>query len=124
MLTLSAAVRIYVALEPVDMRKSFDGLCAATQSVLDRDPFSGHLFVYRNRAATLLKILCWHRGGWLLVCKRLERGRFRWPAVHPGAHSVEIEAAELACLLEGFDLGKLVRPKRWEPEQKVESQFI
>lgn len=116
MLTLPPSVRIYVAAAPVDMRKSFDGLAAAAREVLREDPFSGHLFVFFNRASDLTKMLFWDRSGWCLVCKRLERGRFRFPgATTEGARSVTLEAAELALILEGIDLRGARRRARWEP---------
>lgn len=101
MLTLPPSVRIYVATGSVDMRKSFDGLSAATETVLGLDPFSGYLFAFSNQARTILKILFWERGGYCLFSKRLERGRFRWPEPRPSAASIEMEAGELACLLGG-----------------------
>ena len=115
MLTLPPTVRIYVAAAPVDMRKSFDGLAATTRGVLGADPLSGALFVYRNRAATLVKILWWDRAGWCLFAKRLERGTFRWPAAGAAAASLLLEAAELAWLLDGLDLAQVRRPPRWTP---------
>jgi transposase len=114
-LTLPPTVRIYVATAPVDMRKSFDGLAATTRGGLGADPLSGALFVYRNRAATLVKILWWDRAGWCLFAKRLERGTFRWPAAGAAAASLTLEAAELAWLLEGLDLQTVRRPPRWTP---------
>ena len=111
---LPPAVRIYIARDGVDMRKSFDGLAALTQFALGEDPLSGHLYVFRNRTATLLKLLYRDRSGWCLFAKRLERGRFRWPEVRAEARSVEIEAGELACLLDGIDLRSLRRPSRWQ----------
>src|SRR3990172_1923237 len=65
------------------MRKSFDGLAATTRGGLGADPHGGALFVFRNRAATLVKILWWDRAGWCLFAKRLERGRFRLPVAPP-----------------------------------------
>lgn len=115
MLTLPPTVRIYVAAAPVDMRKSFDGLAATTRGVLGADPLSGALFVYRNRAATLVKILWWDRAGWCLFAKRLERGTFRWPAAGAAVASLTLEAAELAWLLEGLDLQQVHRPPRGTP---------
>ena len=115
MLTLPPTVRIYVAAAPVDMRKSFDGLAATTRGVLGADPLSGALFVYRNRAATLVKILWWDRAGWCLFAKRLERGTFRWPAAAAEAASLSLEAAALTWLLDGLDLQTVRRPPRWTP---------
>jgi transposase len=111
---LPPAVRIYVARDGVDLRKSFDGLAALTQFALGEDPLTGHLYVFRNRLATLLKILYRDRSGWCLFAKRLECGRFRWPEGRAGAQAVEIEAGDLACLLDGIDLRSIRRTRRWQ----------
>jgi transposase len=116
-LTLPPTVRIYVAAEPVDLRKGFDALAAATRQIIRADPLSGHLFVFLNRRRNRLKILLWERSGYLLVYKRLERGRFqlpRFPAV--GHRHIELEAADLALMMEGIDLRGARRRKRWAPQ--------
>ncbi len=116
MLTLPATVRIHLAAEPVDLRKNFDGLAAATRLLMNEDPLSGHLFVFLNRRGDRVKILSWDRNGWLLIYKRLERGVFRMPhGPFAGARHVEIEAAELALMLEGIDLRGARRRPRWTP---------
>ena len=98
-------VSIYVATEPLDLRRSFDGLAAVVREVLREDPLSGALFLFFNRAADRVKALWWDRSGFCLLYKRLERGTFRVPrAVTPGATSVVIDAAELAKILEGIAL--------------------
>jgi transposase len=98
-------VSIYVATEPLDLRRSFDGLAAVVREVLRQDPLSGALFLFFNRAADRVKALWWDRSGYCLLYKRLERGTFRIPgAVTPGATSVIIDAAELAKILEGIAL--------------------
>lgn len=115
MLTLPPSVRIFVAVTPVDCRKSFDGLAAVIRHGLAADPHAGALYVFRNRAATLVKILWWDRAGWCLFAKRLERGRFRWPEAGTDARTVALDAVELAWLLDGVDLRALRRPPRWTP---------
>ena len=118
MLTLPHTVRIYIAAEPVDLRKGFDGLAAATREIVQADPLSGHLFVFINRRANRMKILLWQPSGYLLIYKRLERGRFTLPR-HPGIgeRHVEIEASELMVLLDGIDLRGSQRRVRWEPKK-------
>ena len=101
MFGLSAAIRVYLAAEPADMRKSFDGL-AALASSLALDPLSGHLFVFLNKRRDRVKILYWDRDGLAVWAKRLERGTFRLPAAASGR--VEMTTAELAALLAGIDL--------------------
>jgi transposase len=116
MLMLPPTVRVYVAVEPVDLRKGFDGLACVARQVIAEDPLSGHLFVFFNRRADVTKILFWTRSGFTIVHKRLERGRFSLPQVPPsGARRLEMEASELALLLEGLDLRGARRRPRWEP---------
>ena len=113
MLTLSPQVRIFIALEPTDMRKQFDGLYATVREVTDVDPFSGHLFVFSNRKRDLCKILMWDGSGFALWSKRLERGTFAWPK--PGdARAIELHARELMGVLEGLDLEHARWRKRFE----------
>jgi transposase len=113
-------VRIYVAAEPVDLRKGFDGLAAATRQIIRKDPLSGHLFVYTNRRANRLKILIWEPSGYLLIFKRLERGRFHLPrAPRPGERHVEMESADLTLMMEGIDLRGARRRERWVPHNNT-----
>ena len=122
MLTLGSSVRIYVAAETVDLRNGFDGLAAATRQVIREDPLSGHLFVFLNRRRNRLKILVWEPSGYLLVYKRLERGRFHLPTTPlPGERHVLIEAAELGLMLEGIDLRGARKRKRWVPQKMLAS---
>jgi transposase len=108
-LNLPPSVQIYVAIEPADMRKSFDGLSALVEGILKKDPMSGHLFVFRNRKGDRLKILYWDRSGFCIWYKLLEKGTFRFPAAK--SSHVEMSATELALILEGIDL----KDARWQP---------
>jgi transposase len=108
---LSAAVRVYLAARPADMRKSFDGLAALVSGGLALDPLSGHLFVFINKRRDRIKILYWDRDGLAVWAKRLERGTFRIPAA--GADRVEMTTAELAALLAGIDLNTARRRVRY-----------
>lgn len=101
MITVPAGVRVYLALGTTDMRKGFDGLALLAQEVLRKDPFSGHLFVFRGRRGDLIKVLYWDGQGLCLFAKRLERGRFIWPQAREG--TVTLSPAQLAMLLEGID---------------------
>ena len=101
MLSVSQATRIFVALGPVDMRKSYNGLYAHIQAVLREDPLSGHLFVYTNRLRNRVKLV-WFDGSGLWVCaKRLERGTFGWPAGEGTSRCLRPE--ELQLLLHGIE---------------------
>ncbi|HSY21128.1 MAG TPA: IS66 family insertion sequence element accessory protein TnpB [Polyangiaceae bacterium] len=104
---LPAKMPIYCATTPVDLRRSFDGLAASAKEALGKDPRSGALFLFVNKAGNRLKALWWDRTGYCLLYKRLERGVFRFPsAMRPGDMSVTIEAAEFAKILEGLDLSR------------------
>lgn len=120
MLTLPGTVRIYVAAEPVDWRRGFDGLAAATRQIIQEDPLSGHLFCYLNRRRNRMKILMWEPSGYVLVYKRLEVGCFRLPtSPRPGWRHLEIEATDLALMMEGIDLRGAKRRKRWQPQRML-----
>lgn len=101
MLSVSPATRVFVALDPVDMRKSFNGLYATVQSVLIADPLSGHLFVFTNRLKNRVKVIYWDGSGLWVCAKRLERGTFGWP-IGEGA-SVMLRPEELQLLLHGLE---------------------
>jgi len=79
MLNFPACVRIFVALKPCDMRKSFNGLYALAQEQLEEDPREGALFLFSNKPRTLLKILYFDGSGLWVLAKRLEKGTFTWP---------------------------------------------
>ncbi len=105
MLAFPAGVRVYVANEPTDMRKSFDGLSAIVQHSFHRDPFDGDVFAFFNRRRDRVKILFWDRNGFWISMKRLERGTFdSWRPKSGDATHVEVERAQLVMLLEGIDL--------------------
>jgi transposase len=114
MLNLSPTIRIFLCLDTVDLRKSFDGLAALVQQALGDDPLSGHWFVFRNRAGDRLKILAWEEDGYGLYYKRLEEGVFRFPlGAGDGRPRLEVRAAELAMLLDGVVLEKVQRRPRY-----------
>ncbi len=120
MLTLPSTVRIYMATEPVDLRRGFDGLAAATRQIIREEPLSGHLFCFVNRRANRLKVLLWQPSGYLLLFKRLEHGRFKLPqAPLLGRRHIEMEATELVLMMEGIDLRDARRRKRWTPPKTL-----
>nr|WP_153218082.1 IS66 family insertion sequence element accessory protein TnpB [Tritonibacter litoralis] len=93
------------------MRKGFGGLSALAEKVLAEDPFCGHLFVFRGRRGDLLKVIWWDGQGACLFSKRLERGRFVWPAAKDG--KISLTPAQLSMLLEGIDWR--LPQKTWKP---------
>jgi transposase len=110
-LTLSPAVRIYLATGATDLRRSIDGLSALVREHFALDPLSGHLFLFRNRRGDRLKILAWDRSGFWVLYKRLEQGTFAWPTEPAGA-PVEMRSADLLLLLSGVEIA-LTRQRRW-----------
>ena len=122
MLTLPSSVRIYVAAEAVDLRRGFDGLAAATRSIIQQEPMNGHVFVFLNRRKNRVKLLVWDRTGYLLLYKRLEAGTFHLPTQpRAGERHVELDAGDLGLMLEGVDLRGARRHKRWRrlPHERV-----
>jgi len=102
MLNLSAATRVFVATQAVDLRASFNRLFALTQSVLQEDPLSGHWFVFTNRHRNRLKILFWDGSGLWVCAKRLEKGRFSWPPAD--RRCATLRGEELIALLSGLEV--------------------
>jgi len=111
MLSFPTGLRIWLALRPTDMRKSFDTLAELVRQQLMADPLSGQLFVFRNKRADRIKLLYWDDDGFVIVYKRLEKGIFRFPCAD-GA-GLEIRAADLQMLLDGVDLESVKRQPRY-----------
>ena len=101
----SPQVRIFVCREPVDMRKSFDGLSGVVIDVVDHDPQSGHLFLFFNRRRSMMKALVWESSGYWVLSKRLEGGRFQvFDRASASSTNFELSSSDLALLLDGIDL--------------------
>lgn len=107
--------RILLARDPVDFRKSIDGLAAVCEVHLGERPLDGTLFAFVNRRRDGLKMLVWTHGGFLMLYKKLEKGRFLWPVLDGDRGTVT--PAELAAVLEGIDLSKARRLSRWNPHK-------
>ena len=105
--------RIWLAVEPTDMRCGFDRLAERVRAVIGQDPLSGHLFLFRSRRGDRLKILHWDQDGFVLWYKRLEVGVFKLPRVSAESRSLELRASELAMVLDGIDVSKLKRVPRY-----------
>ena len=112
MFGLGPATKIFLGVEPVDMRKGFEGLFGLVRDQLGQEPLSGHLFLFTNRARTRLKALVWDGSGLWVCAKRLERGRFHWPAA-AGSRSVSMRPEELAMLVHGMDLAQARPRSNW-----------
>ena len=111
MIPVPSNTRVWLASGVTDMRRGFNSLASQAETVLAADPYCGHLFVFRGRRGDLLKIIWWDGQGACLFSKRLERGRFVWPAARDG--KISVTAAQLAMLLEGIDWRAPMRT--WRP---------
>jgi len=114
MLTLPSSVKIFIYTQPADMRYGFNKLSMLTESFMLKDPFSGHLFVFFNKPGDKCKILFWDRTGFCIWYKRLEEGTFEKLKSEPQETSLEVDVSKLTWILEGIDLFKSRRRKRYE----------
>ena len=114
--------RVFVALEPTDLRRSYDGLSAMVSGAFGRDVFEGDAFVFINRRATQVRVLYWDGDGYCIWMKRLEAGTFRRLQGARGQALLEIDAGELSMLLSGIDALVVKRRKRYvRPRQRQAS---
>lgn len=111
MIPVPSNTRIWLAAGVTDMRRGFNTLAAQAEKVLEEDPYSGHLFVFRGRRGDLLKVIWWDAQGACLFSKRLERGRFVWPAAQDG--KISLSPSQMSMLLEGIDWR--IQHKTWRP---------
>ena len=102
MLTLPPSVRVFVAVEPLDMRGSFDALAGAGRR-LGLDPVSGHLYLFLSKNRRIAKAIWFDGSGWCVLAKRLEAGSFQLPPLHNAEAKVQIDGAMFASLLAGID---------------------
>jgi transposase len=116
MLSFPSTIKVYGCTTAIDLRKSFDGLSGCVEQLIGGDPLSGHLFVFFNKRATMVKVLMWDRTGYCIWCKRLEQGRFSTGSLH--ADGTAMELPDLMLILEGIDLAGARRRKRFrlQPE--------
>ena len=104
--------QVHLCREPVDFRKSINGLAALVEGTFALSPFSEQLFVFTNRRRDKIKVLYWEGSGFVLWYKRLERARFTWPTHLPGA-VIPLTGQQLNWLLDGFDL------RHWRPHERL-----
>jgi transposase len=104
MLAFPHSVRIFVAVQPVDMRKQFNGLWVAASEQLGEDPKSGAIFCFINKERTRLKLLYWDGTGVWVLAKRLEEGRFSWPTPAEAKSKLSLTPEALALLVGGVEL--------------------
>jgi transposase len=119
MIGFGSATRVYLAAGATDMRKGFDGLYGMARDRLGIDPLSGHLFVFCNGRRNRLKVLYWDGRGLWICSKRLEKGRFSWPAQGDDQGRVRMSSEELTLLVGGIELSRS-RKKDWYRKEMVE----
>lgn len=105
MLTTPSSSRVFIVLGATDMRKAINGLSILVADHLEKDVFSGSLFVFCNRSRSIIKILYWDRNGFCLWQKRLEKHRFTWPESREDV--LEMDRRRLRWLLDGLDLSQV-----------------
>ena len=122
MLSIPSQLRIFLARDPVDMRKSFHGLVSLTESVLKQDPLSGHLFAFINRRRDRIKLLYWGGTGFCIWYQQLEQGSYQLPdrATADEREGIELTASQLSLILDGIDLLSVRRRARYQ--HKVDRQ--
>lgn len=121
MLSITPTVNVFLALDPVDMRKGFHGLTALVESILSQNPLSGHWFVFINRRRDRVKILTWDGSGFCIYYKRLERGTFELPQLDrlnqqsgPDQQSIELSGSQLSLILAGIELSSVKQRPRFQ----------
>ena len=112
MLTLPPTTKIYFCTEPVDFRKSFDGLSGVITSTFEMNVLDGHLFLFVNRRRDRLKALWWEPGGMILWYKRLEQGTFEIPTPRDDQPHVTIDATQLAMIIAGVPLASSFKRRK------------
>ena len=124
MLSFPSGARIFIATQPTDLRRSYDGLAAMVEGSFGRSSRSGDLYVFINRRGTQVRILFWDRDGYCIVMKRLEEGTFRRVTDNDGRDHVEIDSGRLAMLLEGIDAPVIKRRKRYRMPQPEPALYL
>ncbi len=115
MIQVTPQMRILLAVAPADFRKGIDGLAQVCRKVLRSDPFSGHVFIFRNKRANAIKVLIYDGQGFWLCQKRLSKGRFTWWPGQDGSCTKQLAAHELQLLIWNGDLNKASVGPLWKP---------
>lgn len=119
MILTSPQMKIFVYIEPIDFRNGLDGLIGITKSKIEEDPFSGGLFLFRNKRGISIKAVCYDGQGFWLFMKRLSEGKFRhWPKSANGSHSVKLLSRELQVLLWSGDPSQALMKSDWKKLEK------
>jgi len=117
MIALAPQIRVFLYRLPTDMRKSFHGLIALTESALEQDPLSGSLFVFVNRRRDRIKILYWGQTGFCIWYQQLQKGTYQLPDEESlrGQETIEVTRSQLSLILDGIDLSSARQRRRFQP---------
>jgi len=115
MIQITPQMRLLLAVEPADFRKGIDGLAQVCRQVLNEDPFSGSVFIFRNKKANALKILIYDGQGFWLCQKRLSKGRFSWWPADGRLQSRQLAVHQLQLLIWNGDVQKVKVAPSWRP---------
>jgi transposase len=121
MLSVASTARVYLYMQAVDMRRSYDGLHAIVQSKFTRDIRQGDYSMFINRRRDRIKIIWWDKDGLAIFMKRLESGSIQKPIVDSNSKSLIIDHAELSMLLTGIDVSNIKRRKRFDAPPEIPS---
>jgi len=124
MIQITPQMRLLLAVEPADFRKGIDGLAQVCRKVLDEDPFSGCVFVFRNKKANAIKILMYDGQGFWLCQKRLSKGRFTWWPKSGLSCSKQLAVQELQLLIWNGDMRKSRTAPFWRPLGNQRKNFL
>lgn len=115
MFPIAAQTKVFLSMTPTDMRKSFRGLLTLVEGLLEQSPATGHLFVFVGRRRNLIKVLYWDGTGYCIWYKRLEIGRFEFPAISnvDATRGVELSSTQLSLILDGIDLSSVKQRLRY-----------
>ena len=115
MIQVTPHMRVLVAREPLDFRTRIDGTAAACRNVLQKSPISGTIFVFRNRAATMIRLLVYDGQGFWVATKRLSKGRFRFWCPSGESPAQAIAAHQLQTLVVGGNFNQVTAASQWKP---------
>ena len=124
MLTIPPRSRVYLAVGPTDMRKSFNGLVALTESALKQDPLSGSFFVFVNQRRDRIKILYWGQTGFCIWYQQLQKGTYQLPTADAieELETIEVTRSQLSLILDGIDLSSARQRMRFQLPKKLLDQ--
>ena len=121
MIALPPQIRVFLYRLPTDMRKSFNGLVALTESALKQDPLSGSFFVFVNRRRDRIKILYWGQTGFCIWYQQLQKGTYQLPAEDSleELETIEVTRPQLSLILDGIDLSSARQRMRFQLSQEL-----